>query len=126
MLTRGWGKLVKLVDGNMNLGNPIDIGKPASLVLTVFTKFLCAVVVIIGYKTRLTAIPLSITMAVAAFVVYRDDPWGKKEMAIFNSSATSPLPHSEPENTPLPRSDHMRMPCLSGWIISGTSSWPAN
>ncbi len=39
--------------------------------------------VIIGFKTRLAAIPVIITMAVAAFIVHAADPLGTKEMAIL-------------------------------------------
>ena len=39
--------------------------------------------IIIGFKTKLAAIPAAITMAVAAFIVHASDPLKTKEMAIL-------------------------------------------
>jgi putative oxidoreductase len=83
MLTHGWGKLQKLVAGDVSFANPIGIGEVPSLILAVVAEFLCAVLVILGVKTRWTAIPLVITMAVAAFVVHAGDPFGRKELALL-------------------------------------------
>jgi len=83
MLTHGWGKLVKLVNGNFEFGDPIGLGVEVSLALTVFAEILCAFFVLIGLFTRLSAIPLIITMVVAVFVVHLDHDFGKKEMGLF-------------------------------------------
>lgn len=83
MLTHGWGKLQKLVAGNVSFADPIGIGEVPSLILAVFAEFLCALLVILGVKTRWTAIPLVVTMAVAAFVVHAADPFGRKELALL-------------------------------------------
>jgi len=83
MLSHGWWKFLKLINGNFAFADPIGIGESASLVLTVFAEFTCSILVIIGFKTRLAAIPLAMTMFVAAFVVHFNDPWGKKELAVI-------------------------------------------
>ena len=69
MLSHGIPKLMKLMDGNMEFGDPIGIGVPASLALTVFAEVLCSALLVIGLWTRLALIPLIITMAVAVFIV---------------------------------------------------------
>lgn len=83
MLTHGIPKLLKMISGDFSFGDPIGIGEPASLVLAVLGEVLFPILVIIGFKTRLAAIPVIITMAVAAFIVHAADPLGTKEMAIL-------------------------------------------
>jgi len=43
------------------------------LALAVFAEVFCAAAVMVGIATRLAAIPLVVTMLVAAFVVHSDD-----------------------------------------------------
>ena len=83
MLTHGIPKLQKLLAGDFEFGDPIGIGAAPSLFLTVIGEFLCPVLIIIGYKTRLASIPAAITMLVAAFIVHGSDPFGTKEMALL-------------------------------------------
>ena len=83
MIPHGWGKLLKLLDGNYSFTDPIGIGEPLTLILAVFAEFTCSILLIVGLKTRWAAIPLAITMSVAAFVVHFNDPWGSKELAVI-------------------------------------------
>lgn len=83
LLTHGIPKLLKLLSGNFEFGDPIGIGAPASLILAVLGEVIFPILVIIGFKTRLATIPIIITMAVAAFVVHANDPIGTKEKAIL-------------------------------------------
>ncbi len=83
MLSHGIPKLLKMFSGNFSFGDPIGIGEPATLVLAVLCEVLFPILIIIGFKTRLAAIPVIITMAVAAFIVHAADPLGSKEMAIL-------------------------------------------
>lgn len=83
MFSHGWGKLVKLVNGNFEFGDPIGLGVELSLGLTVFAEILCAFFLLIGLFTRLASIPLIITMLVAVFVVHLNDDFGKKELGLF-------------------------------------------
>lgn len=83
MLTHGIPKFMKVINGDFGFGNPIGIGEEASLILTVLAEFVCAILILVGYKTRWAAIPLIITMLVAAFIVHGSDPFGKKEMALI-------------------------------------------
>lgn len=83
MLTHGIPKLLKMLSGDFSFGDPIGIGEPASLVLAVLCEVLFPLLVIIGFKTRLSAVPVIITMAVAAFIVHGSDPLATKEKAIL-------------------------------------------
>lgn len=84
MLTHGIPKFLKLIaDGEIEFGDPIGIGPTASLILVVIGEFICPILVLIGFKTRLAAIPPILTMLTATFIVHAQDPFGKKEKALL-------------------------------------------
>ena len=84
LLTHGIPKFQKLIGGGeIEFGDPIGIGPVPSLFLTVVGEFVCPILIIIGFKARFAAIPAAITMAVAAFIVHGDDPFGSKEKALL-------------------------------------------
>jgi putative oxidoreductase len=84
MLTHGWPKMMKLfAGGEIQWADPIGLGPTISLILAVFAEVICAILLIVGYKSKWATIPLIITMLVAAFIVHADDPWGKKEFALL-------------------------------------------
>ena len=84
MMTHGWPKLEKLMAfGDIQFPDPLGIGAIPSLILTVLGEFVFPVLVILGFKTRLSAIPIAITMAVAFFVVHHGDAFNRKEMAFL-------------------------------------------
>ncbi len=75
----GWGKLMKVLGGNFEFGDPLGLGAGLSLVLVTFAEAFCSLLLIIGYKTKWATIPLIITMAVALFFVHLNDPFGRQE-----------------------------------------------
>ena len=81
MLTHGIPKLLKIFKGDFAFANPIGVGPEVSLVLTVIAEFLCPVLIILGIRTRLAAIPPIIVMLVAIFLIHWNDPFGKIEFA---------------------------------------------
>lgn len=84
MLTHGLGKLFKLFSNEpIQFLDPLGIGLTASLALAVFAEVICSIFLIFGLATRLSAISLSITMAIAAFVVHANDDFAVKEMALL-------------------------------------------
>lgn len=86
MLFHGWGKFMKLIgDEPIQFADPIGIGVTASLALAVFAEVLCSLLLILGAATRLAAIPLFITMFIAAFIVHANDGFGKMELPILYS-----------------------------------------
>lgn len=92
MLTHGWGKLQQILNGNFQFGDPIGIGEAPSLVLATGAEFFCALLVMFGFATRFAAVPVAFTMAVAAFVAHREDPWtmGKAAELFFAQQTKYP------------------------------------
>lgn len=83
MLTHGIPKINRLFADTIEFGDPIGLGPTMSLVLALIGEVVAPVLLIIGYKTKLATIPAFITMAVAAFIVHADDPFGRKEKALM-------------------------------------------
>lgn len=83
LLFHGWGKMAGfneiLAKG---FHDPLGIGPKLSLILAIGAEVICSIAVIVGFGTRVAAIPLVITMLVAAFVVHGEDPFSKKEFAL--------------------------------------------
>lgn len=63
--------------------DPLGVGSPASLGLVVFAEVLCAALLVVGFFTRLAAIPLIVTMAVAVFLQHGNDPWSERELPLL-------------------------------------------
>ncbi len=87
MMGHGLGKVQDLVAGKTGFPDPLGIGPVPSLALAAFAEFVCALAVVIGFKTRWAAVPLVITMLVAAFVFHADDGWEKMEFPLLYASA---------------------------------------
>lgn len=83
MLVHGYQKLQWiLAGGELQFADPIGLGVPASLYLTVFAEFFCSILIILGLATRLATIPLIILMLVAVFIVHAPDGFDKKELGL--------------------------------------------
>ena len=83
LISHGWPKLANFTNMSSQFPDPIGLGSTFSLTLAVFAEFFCAIALIAGVMTRWMAVPLLITMLVAAIVIHGDDPWGKKEFALL-------------------------------------------
>jgi len=83
MLTHGWGKFLKVINGDFAFGDPIGLGPTISLLLAAFAEFICAILILVGFKGRIASIFLMFTMLVAAFIAHGDDPWRKKEFPLL-------------------------------------------
>jgi putative oxidoreductase len=59
----------------------IGIGSKLSFNLVIFAEFFCGFLVLIGFFTRLSVIPIFITMAVAFFIAHAKDPFDVKAIA---------------------------------------------
>lgn len=81
--SHGWGKFQKALSGDMSFADPIGVGEEASLILTVFAEFFCAILVTIGLFTRASLVPLIITMLVAVFIIHADDPFSDMEHGLL-------------------------------------------
>src|SRR5690625_2917919 len=83
MITHGAQKFMSIMNGDLAFADPIGIGATPSLFLVTFAEFFCAVFVLMGLWTRLALIPLLINMSVAVFIAHADDPFARKELALF-------------------------------------------
>lgn len=91
MLTHGLPKLQRLLETPDQFLDPIGLGPEVSLALAVFAEVVCAFLIMVGAATRLAAIPLLITMLVAAFVTHAGDPFNKMEPALLYGSCSLAL-----------------------------------
>lgn len=83
MLTHGIPKIGRLLgEGPVKFADPFGLGPEISLAMAIFSEVICAILIMIGYKTRLATIPLMVTMLVAAFYAHWDDPFGDKELPL--------------------------------------------
>ena len=84
MLFHGWPKLQKLIiTGEFKFADPLGIGPEVSLVLTIFAEFLCAIFIMIGFRVKLSSIPLAITMLVAVLIVHINDGRERWELPLL-------------------------------------------
>ena len=83
MLTHGFGKFMKVINGDFTFGDPLGLGPTTSLILTAFAEFICAIFVLVGFKGRFFSFFLMFTMFVAAFIRHWPDPFKKKELALL-------------------------------------------
>lgn len=64
-------------------GDIIGIGPTLSFNLVIFAEFFCGILVTVGFLTRLSVIPIFVTMAVAFFVAHAKDPFDAKAIAFI-------------------------------------------
>jgi len=83
LLAHGWSKLIGFAEKSASFPDPLGVGSAFSLGLTVFAEVFCSLAIIVGLLTRLSAVPLAITMLVAAIVIHGDDPFQKQEFALI-------------------------------------------
>jgi len=83
LMTHGYGKFIRVFQGNFKFGDPIGIGSTPSLILTAFGEFIAPIFIIIGWKTRLFSFFPAITMLVAFLIAHDGDPFSRKEKALM-------------------------------------------
>ncbi len=81
--SHGYGKLTGFSDMSGGFPDPIGLGSEVALILAIFGEFFCGIFVALGVATRLSAIPIIITMLVAFAVIHGDDPFAKQEMSLL-------------------------------------------
>jgi len=83
MITHGWSKIANFSERMESFPDPYGMGVAFSLQLTIFAEFFCAILLGLGFMTRLAVLPLIIAMITAAFVVHGGDPFSDREMALL-------------------------------------------
>lgn len=81
MMVHGIQKVMGFSTLSEGFADPIGVGSYVSLILAIGAELGCSVLLIIGLFTRLSLIPLAITMGVALFIVHGGDEWKTKELA---------------------------------------------
>jgi putative oxidoreductase len=83
MLTHGLPKMTLLFSGDPIQFPPVmGMSPELSLGLTVFAEVFCSILLLVGFTTRLAAIPLMITMLIAVLIIHGADAFAQKEMAL--------------------------------------------
>jgi putative oxidoreductase len=75
--------LLQVISGDFSFGDPIGLGATTSKLLVILAEVICPLFIILGFKTRLAAIPPIIAMSVAAFVAHAGDAFSTKEKALL-------------------------------------------
>jgi putative oxidoreductase len=83
LMTHGYGKFLRVINGNFKFSDPIGIGVAPSLILASFGEFIAPIFIIIGWKTRLFSIFPTITMLVAFAIAHDGDPFSRKEKSLM-------------------------------------------
>lgn len=83
LLAHGWPKLANYSDYVTQFPDPVGLGMALSFNLAIFAEVLCAIFIVIGFATRLSAIPILITMLVAFFVVHGNQTFSEKELSFM-------------------------------------------
>jgi len=83
MLSHGLPKMFALFSGNVQFPALFGLSPELSLALAVFAEVICSLFILIGLGTRLSAVPLIITMLVAIFNIHVADPFAKQELAVM-------------------------------------------
>jgi putative oxidoreductase len=81
LMNHGLDKLMHFSQKASGFTDPFGIGSTASLSLSIFAEFFCAVFIILGLFTRLACIPLIINLSVALFIAHKGDFFGRGESA---------------------------------------------
>lgn len=83
MLTHGFPKLMRIINGEWRFGDPLGLGVHASLIMATFAEFVCSILLILGLTTRYATIPLMVTMLVAWRIAHGEDPFGAQEKSVL-------------------------------------------
>ncbi|OQW51149.1 MAG: hypothetical protein A4S09_10640 [Proteobacteria bacterium SG_bin7] len=79
----GFQKVINFQSMSGSFPDPLGIGSVFSLGLCILAEFFCAGLIAVGFYTRWATYPLIITMSVAAFMIHKNDPFQKKELALI-------------------------------------------
>lgn len=83
LVGHGLPKLMSFSEKSQTFPDYIGVGSTISLCLAIGAEVICALLLIIGFKTKYVVIPLAITMGVAFFIHHGADPFNQKELAFM-------------------------------------------
>jgi len=79
LMTHGYGKLLRLLEGDIWGRSHLFFSEEISFALITFAEFFCALFVLLGVGTRIFTIPLIYAFTIIVFDVHLDDPFTKME-----------------------------------------------
>lgn len=79
----GYGKIAMYNEILPQFGDIIGIGSELSFHLVIFSEFFCGLLILLGLVTRLSVIPVFITMIVAYFIAHGQDDFQAKMPAFI-------------------------------------------
>ena len=83
LMTHGYGKFIRLLEGNIWSRTHLFFNEEISLALVAFAEFFCPIFVAIGFYTRIFTIPIIYTFIIIVFDVHLDDPFSKMEKGLL-------------------------------------------
>tara|TARA_B100001093_G_scaffold483631_1_gene516328 strand:+ start:7460 stop:7834 length:375 start_codon:yes stop_codon:yes gene_type:complete len=83
LMTHGYGKFLRVINGNFKFSDPLGIGTSLSLILASFGEFIAPIFIIVGWRTRLFSIFPAFTMLVAFTIAHDGDPFSGKEKSLI-------------------------------------------
>ena len=83
LMSQGYGKFLRVINGNFKFSDPLGIGTSLSLILASFGEFIAPIFIIVGWRTRLFSIFPAFTMLVAFTIAHDGDPFSGKEKSLI-------------------------------------------
>ena len=83
LMTHGYGKMLRLLEGNIWVRTHLFFNEEFSMALVAFAEFICPLFVALGLGTRLFIIPIIYTFLIIVFDVHFDDPFSKMEKGLL-------------------------------------------
>lgn len=78
-IAHGMPKITKVLNGNWDFPDPVGLGPELGLILSAGVESVCALLIVLGIWTRLSTIPLILTMVVATWVINAGTPFIQQE-----------------------------------------------
>jgi putative oxidoreductase len=82
-LSHGYAKLMQHASMADLFADPFGLGSTLSFWMVVFAEVVCSFALIFGILQRMVLIPMTITMAVAFFVVHGGDAFAARELSFI-------------------------------------------
>jgi putative oxidoreductase len=82
-LSHGYAKLMQHASMANLFADPFGLGSTLSFWMVVFAEVVCSFALIFGILQRVVLIPMTITMAVAFFVVHGGDAFAARELSFI-------------------------------------------
>lgn len=83
LMTHGFGKISNYEVLSTKFPDFLGIGSEWNLILVILAEIGCSILIILGFFTRLSTLPIMFSMIIAAFIAHAADPFSVKEMAIL-------------------------------------------